>query len=780
MPLKFWDEAFSTATFLINRLPSRVIDYQTPLEKLFDAKPDYDQLRVFGCACWPNLRPYNTHKLSFRSKQCVFLGYSSMHKGFKCLDISTGRVYISRDVVFDETVFPFEKLHANAGALLRSEILLLPSNLLNPAHSGDRIVDDHITNSSTNPVELADYEFSVAGENSTGEQVPVAEEDHGANFEEDSTTPVAPVSPGADRRQPAATDQAPEGATGGMASLIPAAVESEAVATAVPLPATERPRTRSQNNIHKPKALPSDFVSYGLSATVEEPASLQQALEDPKWRGAMDEEYDALMHNETWHLVPRKGISNVVDCKWVYKVKKNADGTVERHKARLVAKGSRQRYGIDYEDTFSPVVKAATIRLVLAIAVSRNWCLRQLDVKNAFLHGKLEEEVYMTQPPGYEDASKPYHVCRLDKAIYGLKQAPRAWYSRLSSKLISLGFVTSKGDVSLFIFSKAGTTIYLLVYVDDIIVASSSESAVKALLADLRQEFALKDLGNLHYFLGIEVKHSKEGVVLSQGKYATEIIKKAGMLRCKAVNTPMSISKKMSRLEGSLLNSEDATKYRSLVGALQYPTLTRPDLSFSVNKVYQYLHAPTDVHMSAAKRILRYVQGTVNLGLKITKSNSVMVSGFSDADWGGCLDDRRSTGGFAVYFGSNLISWSAKKQATVSRSSTEAEYKSLANVTSEIIWVQTLLKELGISHQPKTACIWCDNLGATYLTVNPVFPSRMKHVEIDYHFVRERVANKLLEVRFIPTGDQVADGFTKPLTVRQLVKFRNNLNLERS
>lgn len=195
-------------------------------------------------------------------------------------------------------------------------------------------------------------------------------------------------------------------------------------------------------------------------------------------------------------------------------------------------------------------------------------------MKNAFLHGKLEEEVYMSQPPGYEDRSRPHHVCKLDKAIYGLKQAPRAWYSRLSTKLLDLGFVTSKGDVSLFIFSKADVTMYLLVYVDDIIVVSSSEQEVEALLADLRREFALKDLGQLHYFLGIEVKHMQEGVMLSQEKYAVDIIKKAGMYQCKAVNTPMSISEKLTRLEGSSLNSEEATRYRSIVGALQYLTLT--------------------------------------------------------------------------------------------------------------------------------------------------------------------------------------------------------------
>jgi histone deacetylase 1/2 len=226
------------------------------------------------------------------------------------------------------------------------------------------------------------------------------------------------------------------------------------------------------------------------------------------------------------------------------------------------------------------------------------------------------------------------------------------------------------------------------------------------------------------------------------------------------------------------LGDGDSTNYRSVVGALQYLTLTRPDICFSVNKVCQFLHAPTSVHWTAVKRILRYLQGTITHGLRISKSDSMLVSAFSYADWAGCPDDRKSTGGFAVFVGSNLVSWTARKQPTVSRSSTEAEYKALANATAEVIWVHNLLTELGISH-PKSASLWCDNLGATYLSANPIFHARTKHIEIDYHFVRERVAQKLLHIRFIPTGDQLADGFTKPLTLRQLEVFRRNLNLDK-
>lgn len=305
---------------------------------------------------------------------------------------------------------------------------------------------------------------------------------------------------------------------------------------------------------------------------------------------------------------------------------------------------------------------------------------------------------------------------------------------------------------------------------------SSCNAVVDKLLGKLRDDFALKDLGSLHYFLGIEVSSCGDGLLLTQTKYAQELIQKAGLQDCKPMPTPLSISDKLVAGQGELLDSATATRYRSLVGGLQYLTLTRPDLAFAVNKVCQYLHAPTSAHYTAVKRILRYVSGSLGYGLKLVRSCSNIISAFSDADWAGCSDDRRSTGGFAVFLGSNLISWSARKQATVSRSSTEAEYKALANATAEVIWIQSLLTELGIS-RPKAPILWCDNIGATYLSSNPVFHARTKHIEVDYHFVRERVAQKLLDIRIISSNDQVADGFTKPRVVNRLLEFRHNLNL---
>lgn len=268
--------------------------------------------------------------------------------------------------------------------------------------------------------------------------------------------------------------------------------------------------------------------------------------------------------------------------------------------------------------------------------------------------------------------------------------------------------------------------------------------------------------------------------MLHQHKYASELIHKAGLKDCKPASTPMVSSDKLARYTGNPLDSATATRYRSTMEGLQNLTLTRPDdIAFVVNKVCQYLHCPTTAHYTAIKRILHYVSGSISYGLTFNSSSSLVLSAFSDVDWAGCSDDRRSTGGFAVFIGENLISGHAKKQATVSQSSTEAEYKDLANATTELIWAQSLLCELGVP-QPEVLILWCDNIGATYLSANPVFHAQTKHIGVDFHFVRQRVAQCQLHVRIISTHDQIADGFTKPLTEGKLRAFQGNLNLCKS
>jgi hypothetical protein len=320
----------------------------------------------------------------------------------------------------------------------------------------------------------------------------------------------------------------------------------------------------------------------------------------------MRDEFDALQRQNTWSLVAPSAGQNIIGCRWVYKLKRNSDGSISRYKARLVAKGFHQQPGLDFDETFSPVVKPPTVRIVLSLAAQHQWPLQQLDISNAFLHGFLKEDVFMIQPPGFVHSDYPNHVCKLHKSLYGLKQAPRAWFERFTSHLLTIGFTTSTADPSLFVFRQGSTLLYLLLYVDDIILTGNSTAAVTSLITQLAATFELKDLGPLRYFLGLQIEYGPDCLFVHQRKYITDLLSKFNMPTCKAASTPFSISHKLQPSSKAILS--DPTPYRSLVGALQYATFTRPDITYAVNQVCQYMHKPTATHFAAAKRILRYLQ----------------------------------------------------------------------------------------------------------------------------------------------------------------------------
>lgn len=475
----------------------------------------------------------------------------------------------------------------------------------------------------------------------------------------------------------------------------------------------------------------------------------------------MSLEYNAQIANQTFELVPPAPNQNVIGSKWIHTLKYFSDGKLDRYKSRWVARGDRQEYGLDYAETFSPVVKSVTIRLVLHLAVTQAWPIKQLDVNNAFLQGTLTDEVYVSQPPGFIDPDRPHHVCRLKKALYGLKQAPRAWYQELKTFLGQMGCYNSVADTSVFIYIQGAHVLYILVYVDDIIITGSSLSMVSACIHVLSSRFSLKDPTDLHYFLGIEVTRTRSGLHLMQRKYIIDLLTKMHMLDAKPVTTPQATTPKLSLSTGTPL--ADAKEYRMVIGSLQYLSYTRPDIAYSVNRLSQFMHRPTDAHWQAAKRILRYLAGTLSHGIFLGRQSPLHLHAFSDADWAGDTDDFVSTNAYIVYLGSNPIAWSSKKQTGVARSSTEAEYRSVANTASELRWVTSLLQELGAS-LPSTPTIYCDNIGATYLSANPVFHSKMKHLALDFHFVRDNVQSGALRVSHVSTRDQLADALTKPLS----------------
>ncbi|KAL5713883.1 Beta-galactosidase 8 [Ranunculus cassubicifolius] len=732
IPHKYWVEVYQTAVYLINRLPTPLLNFASPYSVIFNKEPDYSFLKSYGCACFPWTRPYTTNKFQPRTKECVFIGYSPQHHGYRCLHIPTGRVYVSRHVTFNELHFPFKSTIPNPA----------PSSIQSPTVSPTSIT---ITTETPLPQPI-----------NTSPPTPL----------HITTSPPVPTSP-----SPNVTTSEPQHPPPTPTVITPT--------PAVPVFVPNIVHTRSKSGIQKRRVfaaskypLPS-ALSPPSSSQIDTPTCFTTANMDPQWRQAMADEFTALLKTQTWTLVPPAQHQNVIGCRWIYKLKHKSNGDIERRKARLVAKGYNQQSGIDYTETFSPVAKPTTIRVILSIAVQQGWTVQQLDVSNAFLHGKLNEDIYMSQPPGFIHPQYPSYVCKLQRSIYGLKQAPRVWFSELLDALLNLGFVQSKADSSLCIQRTATSITYILIYVDDILLTGSSPSHCQAVFTSLSKSFALKNLGPIHFFLGLEVKRNSTTLLLHQTKYVLDLLSKHNMLLAKPASTPMSTSIKLDNESGDPL--EDPTPYRSLVGALQYLTWTRPDISFSVNQVCQYLHAPRTPHLTAAKRILRYLKGTVNHGLSFTQNPSTLIA-YSDADWAGSISDRRSCSGYCLYFAGNLIAWSAKKQATVARSSTESEYRSLAHTATEISWVTTLLKELQIPlHKPPL--LYCDNLSALALASNPVFHARTKHIEVDYHYIRELVLSKSVLINYVCSKDQIADIFTKGLSTVRFNLLKSKLTV---
>ena len=712
VPKHFWSYGVLTATYLINRLPSRVLDFLCPLEVLQQKKPDLSHLKVFGCTCFVHLSATQRRdKLDPRAVKCVFLGYSQTQKGYRCYDTTAKRLFVSRDVQFVETSPIFE--NSNQGEIL-SDFVPLPE------------VAANIEQQSIAPTIQHPTEASVE---STINQV-VQESAPNIDISEQTTLP---------RRNPPRERHPP-------------AKFRDYIAAAVRYPPE---KFLSYQNLST-----SHLAYLTAISSVHEPKNFHEANSQPMWRKSMDDELKALEETNTWNIVHLPPGKHVVGCRWVYRFKFNPDGSIERPKSRVVAQGFTQHFGVDYKETFAPVAKMSTVKVLLSVAANHGWSLSQMDVKNAFLHGELEEEVYMKIPPGHPLCGDPSRVCKLNKSIYGLKQSPRAWHAKLSSTLEDLGFTRSSADSSLYVQTGQTEKLMVLIYVDDLIITGSNADSIAALKKKLQGKFPVKDLGPLKYFLGIEVATSRKGLFLNQRKYTIDLLRDSNMLNSKPANTPFDSKLQLDKL-GDPLDSPNY--YQKLVGKLIYLTITRPDISFAVSLVSQHMHAPTVVHLCMVKRILRYLKKTIGRGIVMRRNGHTDIIGFSDSDWAGNTIDRRSTTGYCMFVGGNLVSWKSKKQPVVARSSAEAEYRAMAAASCEMVWLKNLLTDLGFSPTSPMK-LFCDNQAAMHIAANPVFHERTKHIEVDCHFIRQQVQSKVIQTHYIRSSDQLADAFTKVLS----------------
>ena len=716
---EFWAEAASTAAYIVNRSPCSAIDHNVPEELWLNRKPGYQHLRRFGSVAYVH---QDQGKLKPRALKGVFLGYPQGVKGYKVWLLEDEKCVISRNVVFQEQKV-FKDIKENE-------------------HQAGDQTGTRSTSAGVHGVSMTDD--LVTWE--TGE----SSDKGGVTENSDKKTPVTESS----------TEE-----------------ENKEATETVDLAGYQLAKDRTRREI-VPFAWMSDYsnIACALVAAGEiesdEPQCYHDALTDKDWdlwNASMSEEFHSLKKNRTWDLVDRPKDRNVITCRWLYKVKPGIPGVEKKqHKSRLVARGFTQREGIDYEEVFAPVVKHISIRILTSIVVTKDLELEQMDVKTVFLHGNLEQELYMEQPEGYEENTARDQVCRLNKSLYGLKQAPRQWNKRFNVFIMSQGFIRSEQDSCVYI-KEIGPEdyVYLLLYVDDILLAAKQMSEIKMIKDQLSSEFEMKDMGPASRILGIDIKRDRVNRVLElcQVSYLEKVIRRFHMEESKAVSTPIGAHFKLAAVKaGEDCVDTDQVPYLSAVGSIMYAMVgTRPDVSYALGLVSRFMSKPGSMHWEAVKWLLRYLKGSLRLTLRFTEEAEFKVQGYSDSDFGGDLDKKRSLSGYVFIVGGNTVSWKSSLQPVVALSTTEAEYIALTEAVKEAIWIKELLREMGFEQEKVS--IWCDSQSAISLSKIKVFHERTKHVARKFHFIRDVIEEGEVEVLKIHTSRNPADMLTKCIPV---------------
>uniref|UniRef100_A0ACD5TR82 Uncharacterized protein n=1 Tax=Avena sativa TaxID=4498 RepID=A0ACD5TR82_AVESA len=734
VPADFWGEAVKAAVYVLNRSPTRSLDGVTPYELWHGKRPSVSHLRTFGCHAHVKKLGPGINKLADRSTPGLMMGYEEGAKAYRIYDPVAEKLMVSRDAVFEETRpwnwTPTTKESAPSGVFTvfyttEPGVTVRDDGNAGVLHSPDR--------NTPEPASLGGPEPHTPG-SATPQVAWATPPTHDDALDTNS-------GPHRYRRVQNVYDTTTE---------IPAPIDYD-------------------------DAYEEDEHAGLCFLAAEEPASVEEALADQAWGKAMQEEMSAIDENQTWALTDLPGTHRAIGLKWVFKVKRDPAGNIVKYKARLVAKGYAQRQGVDFEEVFAPVARLETVRLLLALAAQGGWQVHHMDVKSAFLNGDLVKEVYVQQPPGFIDGKQKNKVYRLRKALYGLRQAPCAWNAKLDTSLQELGFERCPLEHALYRRGDARSFLLVGVYVDDLVITGSNQTDIDQFKQEMQQLFKMSDLVLLSYYLGIEVEQKNGEIKLCQSSYAQKILRIAGMESCNACATPMECRLKLSKHDGA--EAVDASHYRSVVGSLRYLVNTRPDIACAVGMVSRYMEAPSKKHWMAVKQILRYVQGTIGYGCCYkADAEGLVLTGYTDSDHAGDIDDRKSTTGVVFLLGRNIVTWSSRKQNIVATSSCEAEYVAAASGACQGVWLSRLLGEM-LGKAPTRFTLLVDNQSAIALSKNPVHHDRTKHIDVKFHFTRECIEEGRADIKFVGTNDQLADLLTKALGRTKFVEMRQMLGV---
>ena len=766
-PLNLWGDAILTSCYLYNRTP-QVKRGEAPYVLWFDKELSLTHIRIFGSLAYANVPlEVTSGKFNKRAVEGRMIGYSSEAKTYILWNERKRTQIDTRDVIFDESNHSFRskpplgQLHEveNAPSDIVDNEIITPTippkkdddtDTETPGEQEDDSSSDNMTNSDDTESEISfDIESEYEeGHNEIDRSMQTAAEmntqTEAIMTKQTGAPKISPVPVIKDVHESESSEEF-ESATESITSI-----------------QNEPPRRSTRASKPAKKFWEANLISSNNAV----PETYKQALISPdaiKWKAAMNREGQSLCDAQSWTLVekPEAG-RKVIDGRWVFTKKLNADGSVNIHKARYVARGFSQVKDVDYKEIFSPVMKFTSLRTILAIASKEDWDIEQMDVTTAFLNGELEEDLYLKQPKGLEERGKETWVCKLRKSIYGLKQAPRIWNSTLDTFLRGLGFTVSDADSCVYIWKNGKDTVIVGVYVDDMVITGNERKNIDWIKDEFKKRFKMKDMGEAKFILGIEIERDREKrtMIMHQNAYATKKIAEFGMELLGNASTPLEVGLKLDTEESALLG--EGNQYRQAVGSLIYlSNCTRPDLAFTVGVLSRYLCSPREIHWKAVQRVFQYLNQTKACGIEFKDIGKVELLGYSDSDYAGDVLTRKSTSGSINFLCSGPISWKSNRQRVVAKCTMEAEYIALSDNGSEVIWLRQLLSDLGYAQH--ATMIHEDNAACISIANNPTNHHRAKHSDIRYHWIRQEIQNGNIKLQQCPSKLMLADMMTKPL-----------------